>query len=108
MPDLQQRFVHQRTARAHQLRELEIALARHGADLEHAVRFTDICKALDAVQIDYVIRQHEAHVEHRHQRLSTGKQLGVIAAAQQFDDLSNCLRIVISERRRFHCVPGED
>ena len=37
VPDLQQRLMHDRPARAHRLGEFEIALARHGADLERAV-----------------------------------------------------------------------
>ena len=49
--------------------EFEIALARHGADLERAARLADVGQALHAVEIDDVIGLHEAHVEHRHQRL---------------------------------------
>ena len=58
--------------------EFELALARHGADLERPVAVADIGEALDPVEIDDVVRQHEAHVEHRHQRLAAGQKLGVV------------------------------
>ena len=96
--DLQQRLVHDRPARAHRIGEFEIALARHGADLERAVGFADVGQALHAVEIDDVIGLHEAEVEHRHQRLAAREQLGVLETAEQPDGLVDRFRIVIAER----------
>jgi len=42
-----------------------------------AIGLAQIRKPFDAVQIDHVVGQHVAHVQHRHQRLATGEQLGV-------------------------------
>jgi hypothetical protein len=39
------------------------------------------------------------------QALRCVEQLGVLTAAEQSDDLSDGLRIVITEWRRFHLVP---
>ena len=76
--DLLDRLVHQRAALAHHIGEFEIALARHGADLERAVVLADVGQAIDPVEVDDVVRQHEPHVEHRHQRLPAGQKLGVL------------------------------
>ncbi len=38
----------------------------------------DIGQALDPVEVDDVVGLHEAEVEHRHQRLAAGQQLGVL------------------------------
>src|SRR5262249_57782571 len=60
---------------------------------------------------DDVIRQHEPHVEHGHQRLAARQQLGVFEAAEQPDGLAHRFRIVITERRWLHLgrtEPGWD
>ena len=87
--DLQQRLVHDRQARAHHVGEFEVALARHGADLERAVRLADIGQPFDPVEIDDVVGLHEAEIEHRHQRLPAGQQLGVLEAAEQPDGVGD-------------------
>ena len=100
--DLQQGLVHDRPARAHRLGKFEVTLARHGPDVERALRVADVGEALDAIEIDDVIGQHEAHVEHRHQRLAAGKELGVFQAGEQPDRLADGFRIVIAKGRRLH------
>ena len=100
--DLLDRLVHQRAALAHHIGEFEVALARHGADLERAVVLADVGQAIDAVEIDDMVRQHEAHVEHRHQRLPAGEQLGVLQPAEQADGVGDRARVVIGKGRRFH------
>ena len=57
------------------------------------------------VEVDDVVGQHEAHVEHRHQRLAAGQKLGVVERAQEAHRLGKGFRIVILERRRFHRGP---
>ena len=104
MADLPHRLVHQRTALAHQIGKLDVALPRHGADVERAVAVADMAQALDPVEIDDMIRQHKAHVEHRHQRLAAGEQLGVVEAGQQADDIGGAARIVVGKEWRLH--PG--
>ena len=102
MPDLHDRLVHQRAAPAHQVGEFDVALARHRADLERAVAVADVAQALDPVEIDDVVGQHVAHVEHRHQRLPAGEQFGVVEAAEQADDVGDVARIVIGKCGRLH------
>ena len=102
--DLLDRLVHQRAARADHVGEFEVALARHGADLERVAALPDVGQAVHAIEVDHVVRQHEAHVEHRHERLAARKQLGVLQAAEQTHDLGDCLGVVVLEGRWFHEV----
>ena len=97
-----------RPARPHHVGEFEIALARHGADLERAAGFADVGQAFDAVEIDDVVGLHETEVEHRHQRLSARQQLGVVETAEQRHGLVDRLRIVIAEGWWLHVMssPG--
>jgi len=62
MADLAYRLVHQRATFAHQIGEFDVALPRHGADVERAVSFADMAQALDPVEVDHLIRQHVTHV----------------------------------------------
>ena len=102
MSDLQQRLVHDWKLRAQDVGELQITLPRHGADLDRTVVLADVGEPLDEVEVDDVIGQHEAHVEHGHQRLSAGKQLGIFQAAQQLDRLSDGFRVVVAKGWGFH------
>src|SRR6185437_1829738 len=61
--DLQQGLVHYRPARAHRIREFQITLARHGADLKRTVDFPDVGESFHAIEIDDVIGLDEAKVE---------------------------------------------
>ena len=54
-----------------------------------------------------MVGQHEAHVEHRHQRLAAGQKLGVVERAQEADRLGKGFRIVILKGWRFHRGPDE-
>jgi hypothetical protein len=53
-----------------------------------------------------VVGQHEAHVEHRHQRLAAGQELGVVQRAQQAHGLGKRFRIVVLKGWRLHRGPG--
>ena len=99
------RLVQQRALRLDEVGEFEVALARHGADLERAAGLPDAGHALDPVEVDDMVGQHEAHVEHRHQRLAAGQELGVVERAQQAYGLGERFRIVILERGRLHRGP---
>ena len=55
MPDLRNCLVHQRTLVFHDRGEFDVALARHGADLERIATFGDVAQALDAVKVDDMI-----------------------------------------------------
>ena len=103
--DMHDGLVQQRAFRLHQVGEFEVALARHGADLERAAGLLDAGHALDPVEVDDVVGQHEAHVEHRHQRLAAGQQLGVVERAQQANGLGKGFRIVILKGWRLHRGP---
>ena len=102
VPDLQQGLVHDRPARAHQLGEFEIALARHGPDFEHAVGFADVGQLLHPIEVDDVIGLHEAEIEHGHERLAARQQLGVVETGDERNDLRDSAGIVIAEGRWFH------
>ena len=86
--------------------EFEIALARHGTDLERPAAFLDAGHALDPVKVDEMVGLHEAHVEHRHQRLAAGQELGVVELAQQAHGLGKRFRIVVLKGWRLHRGPG--
>src|SRR3712207_1632397 len=98
------RLRQQRTARAYGCIELDIALARHRADLDAALGLADVRERLDTIEIDHVIRQHESHVEHRHERLSASEQPCIFTAAEQIDRFWKSLGVVIAERRRLHAL----
>ena len=102
MSDLAHRLVHERATLAHDIGELDVALARHGADLERAVLLADVAQTVDPIDVDDVVRQHVTHVEHGHERLPAGKQLGVLEAAEETDGIRNRARIMIRKGRWFH------
>src|SRR6202035_2574911 len=52
VPDLRDRFVHQRAAPAHQVGKLDVALARHGADFERTIVFADVAQAVHPAEIE--------------------------------------------------------
>ena len=87
--DVLDRLMHQRDALAHDVGEFDVALARHGADLERAVGLADVGQAVDLVEVDDVVGLHEAHVEHRHHRLPAGEELGVVEPAEQADGVAD-------------------
>src|ERR1700719_959533 len=104
MADALNRLVHQREPLFHQIGEFEIALACHGADF-HAVRsLADIGEPLDPVEIDDVVGLDVTEIQHRHQRLPAGQQLGVFKRRQQADDFGDRLRVVVAEGRWLHLV----
>jgi hypothetical protein len=51
-----------------------------------------------------MIGRDDAHVEHRHQRLAAGEQLGVFETREQIVKIGAALRIVIGEWCRLHDV----
>src|SRR5437870_3681643 len=102
MADLQDRLVHQWAALADEIREFELPLARHRADFQRAVVLADEGEALDPVEVDDVIGQHEPHVKHGHQRLAAGKELGVLEPAEKRDSIRDAARVVVAEGRWFH------
>ena len=99
---LQQRLVHDRPARARRIGKFKIALTGHGADFQPALGLTNVGEAFDAIEVDDVVGQHEAHVQHGHQRLTTRQQLGVLQRAEESDRLGDGFWIVITEWRRLH------
>ena len=90
---------------AHRIGKFEIALARHGADLERIVDFADVGQALHEIEIDDVIGLHEPHVEHRHQRLAARQQLGVLELREQSDGLADRASDRDSERAEVSLLP---
>ena len=102
MADLADRLVHERAALTHEIGEFDLALARHRADLERAVALADVAQALDPIEVDDVVGQHIAHVQHRHERLPAGEQLGVVETAEKAERLRNRAWIVVRKGRWFH------
>ncbi len=64
--------------------------------------FADVAKAVDPVEIDDMVGLHEAHVQHRHQRLAAGQKLGVVETAEQGDGVVDGARVVVAEGRWLH------
>jgi len=79
--------------------KFDVALERHGADLDDAIlvraAVADVAQTIDAIEIDQMVGQHVAHIEHRHQRLAAGKQFRVFEAAKERDDIGGGARIVV-------------
>ena len=98
--------MHQRTALANEIGKFEVALPRHRADLERPVVFPDEGEPLDLVEVDDVVRQHEPHIQHRHQRLPAGQELGILEPAKEGDGIADCAGVVVAERRWLHAVPA--
>src|SRR5262245_8630972 len=96
--------MHDWAALPDEIGEFEVALARHRADLERPVAFPDEGESLDLIEVDDVVRQHEPHVQHRHERLSAGQELGVLQPAQEGDGIPDCAGVVVAERRWLHEV----
>ena len=106
MADVHDGLMQQRALRLDEVGEFEVALARHGADLERPAALLDAGHALDQVEVDDMVGLHEAHVEHRHQRLAAGQELGVVELAQQAHGLGKRFRIVVLKGWRLHRGPG--
>ena len=105
MTDLGQRLRENGEAVVDRSSRHQIALAGHRPDFDRIVGFHDPCERRDTVQVDHMVGHRVAHVEHRHQRLTSGQQLGVLLVRQQAHQLVDGRRIVIGERRRLHSVP---
>ena len=58
---------------------LERALAHEGAHRERAAARLETVQADDAVDVDHHRRPRQAQVQHRHQALAAGEDLGVVA-----------------------------
>ena len=95
-------FHHQGAAPGDHIGELEVALARHAADLQRAVDLPDERQALHPIEIDHMVGLHEAHIEHRHEGLAAGQELGVLEAPEQRHHVGDRAGIVITEERRLH------
>ena len=92
----------QRMTRLDDIGEFEIALARHGANRERTILLAQVRERSDLVQIDHMVGQHVTHVQHRHQRLPAGENLGVFETRQETDGVFDRSRIVIGKGRRLH------
>ena len=105
MTDVEDSLFHQRAPPCDEIRILDIALARHTAENQRVTVLGNTGEAVDQVQIDHVVRQHKTHVEHRHERLSAGKQLGVVLLCEKRDSVFDASGVVIGKRRWFHFTP---
>ncbi len=92
----------QRQAPLDQLRKLDRALRRHRADRQLAALLANVGQTLDPVEVDQVIRIGNAQVEHRHQRLATGENPGVVEFPQVAERFAERSRQVVLERWRLH------
>ena len=97
-----QRLAHEGTTFANQTATLELALAGHGADPDAAVHFVYERQIRNTVQIDDVIRKHEAHVQHGDQGLTARQHLRILEARQQLAGFADLARLVVLKWRRLH------
>ena len=97
-----QSFDEDRAGVRHLRAEFNVALARHGTDLDMGFCDAHAGELGHAIQIDDMIRQDETHVEHRHEGLPSRQRLRIIQSRKQVDRLLQCRRIVVAERRRLH------
>src|SRR5690348_5155191 len=102
MPHLTNGFGKQRTAARHLIGKFDVALPRHGADLEHLSVEADERKTGYAIEIDEVIGNGVAHVQHGHQRLPSGQQPRIVQRRKQLYGLWKTLRRVVVEPRWLH------
>src|SRR5262245_37306011 len=102
MADVQDCLMHQRATLADEVGKFEVALASHGPDFERAVAFPDEGEPLDLVKVDDMVGQYKPHVQHRHQRLPAGQELGVVELAQEGDGIADSAGVVVAERRWLH------
>src|SRR6266508_86182 len=77
------RFGQERQPPPYDGRELDGALAGHGAQADYAVLFPDVRQARDRVQVDERGGPAQAEVEERHQALPPGQELGLAAVTRE-------------------------
>ena len=58
---------------------LDRALRRHRVHREGAVRAGDTTQVVDPIEVDDVLEARQTQRQHRHQALSTGQHLGLVA-----------------------------
>src|SRR5699024_3374135 len=82
------------------------SLGGRGSDAKDATATIEMqaTKAWGAADVDKVQNVRQSHVEHRHQRLAAGDDLGLLMDGQQFKCLLDRLWPVVGKRRRFHCL----
>ena len=97
MPDMRQRLVYHGAMHGDVLRELDIALARHGADPERIAFDTDIGQFANFVQINQMIRHRVAKIHHRHQRLAARQHAGIVMPREQCSGIRDAAWIVIGK-----------
>jgi hypothetical protein len=95
----------QRQPLLHHGRELDGALARHGAEPHLPVGFRDVRERRDAVEIDEGGGAAQAEVQQGHQALAAGENLGIPAVTlEQPERVVDALRRVVVEFRWLHRV----
>ncbi len=102
MPDVPQRFQHQRAMPGHVRGELELTLPCHGADPQAAVGNGDAREIADLGEVHEMVDDHVAKIHHRYERLAACQHLGVVEAGEQRNRFVGGARRVIVERRGLH------
>jgi predicted transcriptional regulator len=88
-------------------RGLKLEMPRQRADPDAVRRFVDKTEARDAIDVDENGGVQQAEIQHRHETLPTGENLGLPARSRQ----GRNRRVTISrddivELRRLHHSPG--
>jgi hypothetical protein len=82
---------------------LDGGLGRAPADPDRPVAALDAPQLVHPTQIDEVVEDRQAQVEHRHQALAAAEDLRAVAElGQQPDGLVQARRRVVGERGRLH------
>jgi hypothetical protein len=83
MPNVPDRFVEQRTPLPHKIGRLDRSLPREGADHETIPKRSDVVEVFERADVYQVAWRSYSEIEQRHEALSTGDELGVLAAASE-------------------------
>ena len=104
MSDMIECCMHQRQAARDEVGEFKLALARHGANAQDISPLFNARQFADTRQIDKMIGLDEAKIHHGDERLSAGKNFGILQRGDKVERLREACRAVIFERGWFHSV----
>jgi hypothetical protein len=79
-----------------------MALPCHRTDLDRAVALANLPETVGAIEVNDMVGNDEAHVEHGDERLASRQQLGIFVLAEEANHVIKGPRVVVRKRCRFH------
>ena len=95
-------FRHQRQMLGNERAVFKIALTCHRANTDRVACDGNTSEISDPINVDDMIGQRKAHVEHGQKRLAASKNTHVLQRREKRERFFNALGCMIGERRRFH------